>query len=402
MGNSTGEERDRSTIDEAALEGGRVAIRWRDGHRSIFPSIWLRHSQSRPFVPGRNAGSEGSVGHDEATALSADVTPEGNLRVTWSTNGEVGDFEAAWLREHCNAAAERARRRRPVKIWDASLSEDPPRASYERVRTSDEDRLALYKQVLDYGIVIVEDVPAVSGEVAEVGTLFGLVRLSAYGNVDEDVRVEDVRVDPSVTVGTTKSDFLGPHTDTCWRLSLSGLVLMHCLKGSVSGGESLLVDGFKVCEILRRRYPEAFDLLSRVPLAYSVSVDNGDEWRALGRVITCDTEGNVVGFRFNERSLALLDLPQDMIEPAYTAIENLQEIIYDQSLWLISKLEPGSLVVMDNQRILHGRTAFDPTSGERHLQHCSVERDVFYNKYRQLARALGDDSWNQVLTWGVF
>ena len=91
-----------------------------------------------------------------------------------------------------------------------------------------------------------------------------------------------------------------------------------------------------------------------------------------------------------------------MIEPVYTALDSLLDVIYDQSLWLTRKLEPGSLMVMDNQRILHGRMAFDPTSGERHLQHCSVERDVFHNNFRQLARKLGDDSWDQVLSWGVF
>ena len=168
------------------------------------------------------------------------------------------------------------------------------------------------------------------------------------------------------------------------------------------GVETLLVDGFKVCESLRQRHPEAFDLLSRVPLAFTASVDNGDEWRALGRVITCDPEANVVGFRFNERSMTQQDLAEDLIEPVYAALESLLDVLYDQTLWLISKLEPGTLVVMDNQRILHGRTAFDPAAGERHLQHCSVDRDDFHNKYRQLARALGDDSWNQVLSWGVF
>lgn len=397
---STGEDRDRSTIDDAALEGRRVVIRWRDGHRSIFHSIWLRHSHSFPFFPGRDVGSERRVGRDEAAPLSVDLTPEGNLRIAWSPKGDVSEYAAAWLRDHCSSTGERARRRRPVVTWDASIAEDPPRASYERVRTNDEARLALYDQVLDYGFAILEDVPSVSGEVAKVGAHFGLVRLSAYGNAD-DPRVEDVRVDPGLTMGTTKSDFLGPHTDTCWRLSLSGLVLMHCLKGSASGGETLLVDGFKVCEVLRQRYPEAFDLLSRVPLAYTSSVENGDEWRALGRVITCDPEGNIVGFRFNERSLARLDLPEDMIEPVYSAIESLLDVLYDRALWLQRKLAPGALLVMDNQRVLHGRTAFDPTSGERHLQHCSVERDVFHNKYRQLARALGDERWDQVLTWGV-
>jgi hypothetical protein len=35
------------------------------------------------------------------------------------------------------------------------------------------------------------------------------------------------------------------------------------------------------------------------------------------------------------------------------------------------------------------------------MQHCSVDRDLFHNNYRRLARALGDDDWNQVLPWGV-
>ena len=114
MGVSTGEERDRSTINDATLEGRRVVIRWRDGHRSIFHSIWLRHSHSFPFFPGQDVGGERRVGRDEATPLSVDLTPEGNLRIAWSPKGDVSEFEAAWLRDHCSSTGERARRRRPV------------------------------------------------------------------------------------------------------------------------------------------------------------------------------------------------------------------------------------------------------------------------------------------------
>ncbi len=96
-----------------------------------------------------------------------------------------------------------------------------------------------------------------------------------------------------------------------------------------------------------------------------------------------------------------LDLPEDLIEPVYAALASLETILYDPALWLRRRLEPGEVLVLDNQRVLHGRTLFDPAAGKRHLQTCSVERDLFHNNYRRLARALGDADWNQALSWGV-
>ena len=37
---------------------------------------------------------------------------------------------------------------------------------------------------------------------------------------------------------------------------------------------------------------------------------------------------------------------------------------------------------MDNHRVLHARTAFDPTSGHRHLQGCYIEHDGPDTRYR--------------------
>jgi hypothetical protein len=154
--------------------------------------------------------------------------------------------------------------------------------------------------------------------VVEVGGLFGLVRLSPYGQ--DNGRYENVQSDPKLNVGTRQSHALGPHTDTCWRLSLSGLVLMHCLKAHEVGGESLLVDGFKACERLRQEAPDSFDLLSRVPLKFGASVSNGDEYRGFGRLISLDAEGKVIGFRYNENSVRPLELPEDLVAPVYGAL----------------------------------------------------------------------------------
>ncbi len=50
------------------------------------------------------------------------------------------------------------------------------------------------------------------------------------------------------------------------------------------------------------------------------------------------------------------------------------------------RLHPGDVMCMDNYRILHGRTEFDPNSGPRHLQGCYVDRDDFLSRIRTLER----------------
>jgi gamma-butyrobetaine dioxygenase len=39
------------------------------------------------------------------------------------------------------------------------------------------------------------------------------------------------------------------------------------------------------------------------------------------------------------------------------------------------RMEAGDVLVVDNHRVLHGRTAFDPSRGSRHLQGCYIDHD---------------------------
>ena len=50
------------------------------------------------------------------------------------------------------------------------------------------------------------------------------------------------------------------------------------------------------------------------------------------------------------------------------------------------KLEPKDLIMMDNYRVLHGRTKFDPQEGERHLQGCYIDFDSTEGRLRHLKR----------------
>ncbi len=45
--------------------------------------------------------------------------------------------------------------------------------------------------------------------------------------------------------------------------------------------------------------------------------------------------------------------------------------------------------MMDNRRLLHGRTGFDPGEGLRHLQGCYIDIDGPRSLYRVVRRRLG-------------
>ena len=47
---------------------------------------------------------------------------------------------------------------------------------------------------------------------------------------------------------------------------------------------------------------------------------------------------------------------------------------------------PGDLLMMDNYRLLHGRTEFNPNEGNRFLQGCYIDYDSTEGKLRHLKR----------------
>ena len=51
-------------------------------------------------------------------------------------------------------------------------------------------------------------------------------------------------------------------------------------------------------------------------------------------------------------------------------------------------LGAGQLMMFDNNRVMHGRTGFDPSEGLRHLQGCYIDQDGPRTRFRVLSRRL--------------
>ena len=391
-----------SRILSAALDGSKVRLVWSDSIRQELHSKCLRHS---PGFPGgeRPAGVEGRFPSSPQGLVPerAELTADGDLQLCWQPGGLQSKHSIEWLRAQLDLLQARGQHPPGQIIWDATRIEDLPKPAYSALMADEEARLELFEQVLNWGVTLIRGVPAQPGTVETVAGWFGQIQPNPYADDPARPLVSSIRVDPAQPVATRMSHFLGPHTDTCWRQSLIGLLLMHCLQAHPEGGRSMLVDGYAVATRLREQAPEAFALLSTVPIAFGSVVADRDDWRASGRVISVSADRVVEGIRYNGNSIGQLDLPDDLVEPVYAALESFESILYDRSLWWRPLLAPGDLLVIDNHRVLHGREAFDAAAGERHIQCCNVERDDFHNSYRRLAKRLGVGDWGKRLSAGV-
>ena len=70
----------------------------------------------------------------------------------------------------------------------------------------------------------------------------------------------------------------------------------------------------------------------------------------------------------------------------YRARKKLSDLYNSEKFRIQFKLEQGDLLMMDNYRLLHGRTEFDINEGNRFLQGCYIDFDSTEGKLRHIKR----------------
>jgi alpha-ketoglutarate-dependent taurine dioxygenase len=231
------------------------------------------------------------------------------------------------------------------------------------------------------GFAVMNGLPNRSGALLDVVALFGYVRETNYGKWFE-VRSE---VNP-VNLAYTGLG-LQVHTDNPYRDPVPTLQLLACLVNSAAGGDSIVVDGFHAAQILRAEDAAAFEMLARhsVPFVYAGS--SGVRLECRKPMIELAPEGHVVAIRFNNRSTAPFAVPYDAMERFYAAYRRFAQILERPGLQVRFKMAPGDLFIVDNTRVLHGRTGFSGV-GSRHLQGCYADKDGLLSTLAVLERKM--------------
>jgi gamma-butyrobetaine dioxygenase len=370
----------------ADLAGVRVvdgSLLWQPpaGPAWAVSSDWLR--DSCPCAACRHPGNGQKLYAitdlpDDLQAASAEAQADGGVLVHWS-DGHRSVYPAAWLHDHALSEPARQARRVSPTLWTGALRDHLPVADWPVLLADPALELRWLDQYAALGFGLLRQVPTEPGQVALVGDRLGFVRVTNYG------RLFDVKSVPNPTNLAYTAVGLGVHSDNPYRHPSPGVQLLHCLESEAPGGDTLLVDGFHAAQILRREDPGGFDLLTRVPMNFRYA-DAGTELRARQTLISTDMDGVVRAVHFNNRSADWLDAPADLAQAWYRAYRAFARILKRPELELVFRLAPGDCVVMQNDRTLHGRTAFDPGRGRRHLQGCYIDGDALESRRLVLRR----------------
>ena len=156
------------------------------------------------------------------------------------------------------------------------------------------------------------------------------------------------------------------------------------LANECEGGESSIVDGFRVLDQLRREHPGLFGVLCRVPVPFRLASEH-DESYAVNPMVELDGDGNVRLLRFNTQQMKTIPLTEPRLAEYYAAYHELSTRVNDPGSQVSLRLEGGQILLIAAHRVLHGRTALGSV-GRRHLQDAYFEHDNVRNHLNLLHR----------------
>jgi gamma-butyrobetaine dioxygenase len=361
------------------LGADTLTLSWADGSLGQFPHIWLRDNCPSGFHPQTEERIVDLMTLPEAPVPRTAACEGTDLVIEWADDGHVSRFSLAWLFDHRPGhRAFDAAAYDPV-IWAADLGETGvPHYGADDLMQDDNALRDWINDTARYGVTIVTGVPRKSGAGAAIARRIHFLRETNFGVTFEVMN----KPDPNNIAYTAEA--LTLHTDLPNQELPPGYQFLHCIANEATGGGSIFADGFALAAALRRTDPDAFTLLSSVPIPFRFH-DRTDDLRSRRPVIALDHDGNVIELNWSVHLGDAFDMPADQMVAYYRAYRAFMALTRNPAFQVTLRLNGGDMAVFDNRRILHGRAAFDPTTGFRHLQGYYVDRGEFDSKRRVMA-----------------
>ena len=230
-----------------------------------------------------------------------------------------------------------------------------------------------------HGYVVFRNTPAEVGTVARVADRLGYLVGQNFG------WVFDVEAKPSPTDLAYTAFALAAHSDEPYRRPVPGIQMLHCIRNEAVGGDSTLVDGLAAALALEAEHPDWHAALVETEVVWRYDMGT-DTVVNRGHLLEYDRHGRYRQIRLNTKLDEPIVRPGVDLDAFYAGRRWLTAWTNDPAHQVTFRLEPGDLMFMDNHRALHGRTAFDPTTGHRHLQGCYIEHDGPDTMYRLAVR----------------
>jgi alpha-ketoglutarate-dependent taurine dioxygenase len=326
------------------------------------------------------------------------LLPDGKLEVTWHNDipgygdSHVSTYSKEFLdgfSGHFDGGRDQGLLRiRSQKIWTQSLISNKVKfIDFDKYMSSDSVLYDALVQLRVYGLLFIRGVPDSTTAVEDIGERIGDLKHTFYG------RTWDVKSVPEAENIAYTNRFLGLHMDMLYTSAPPSLQLLHCLKNSCEGGSSLFSDSTNAAVQLLLEDTKKFKALAETRMIFHYK-NGGRNYVQARKAIEVWEAGSTTISRVNwsppfqapfQLHKGILDNANlDKFETQVKAMKSFVKYIEDPKNVYEHRLQEGECVIFDNRRVLHGRRAFDTSSGERWLKGAYLDAQVWEQRYLNL------------------
>ncbi|KIV89523.1 hypothetical protein PV10_06916 [Exophiala mesophila] len=283
---------------------------------------------------------------------------------------------------------------RPRKVWTRKTfrTAENVRIDFNDYMSDDETLARTLHLLWRDGLVFLDGVPEAEESVQNIVTRIGPLQNTFYGNT------WDVKSKPQAKNVAYTSKHLGFHMDLLYMKDPPGLQFLHCVHNTCEGGESRFADTLKAIDIMSRMHngPEMIQTLMDVPVRYEYDNDNFFYSDTKPTIMTRNPtpRQNVLHAR-NQDLISQIEhvywsppfvgnldssLPHSKLEKFIRASAIFSKLLNHVENVYSEKMDSGTCVIFDNQRVVHARNSFDLNSGKRWLRGAYLGHQDFVSK----------------------
>ncbi|EAW34386.1 TauD/TfdA family dioxygenase [Lyngbya sp. PCC 8106] len=351
------------------------------GDRSVtvngkrFHYIWLRDNCLSPkYYHPTSFQKMYDISEVTATPkpLNIELTDE-KLIVDWDEDPPHRSiFPISWLMSHAYDGDQGLKPSREKILWDkAWVDIHLPKW----INAQSGDSQTWRNQLLTLGFTIVKNLPDedLDNFISDIGPAHYLGKYGRYSPVKAIPNAQDLSL-------SAEGNELSPHTDITFMSTPPLVQLLYCVENLATGGESVLVDGFKVARDFQQHHPQYFEILTKVPVKFEQFYQEWEYYVSRTTpIIELEQDGLVSGIYFSHKNFSS-QLPFDQVEEFYEAYKTFFLYLKNPAYQYWFRLEPGDCLLVENFRVLHGRKAFNPNSGMRHLEVAYMDLQYFVGR----------------------
>ncbi len=332
-----------------------------------FPNIWLRdHAKDKVNWDSRSnqrktftAGLKSNIYIKESTILDNGKY----IDILWSDLEKPVKYSSEFL---LNNSLNKDKPDNKLKLWKNNNIKREVFFDFKKAISKKGFKFFL-KNLHDYGFCVLTNCETKMKSVEIIANKIGYVRQSIFGGL------WSFESDKNMADSAYTQDELRPHTDSTYSNDAPGLQLLLCCHYDAQGGESIMVDGFKIAETIKNKNKDLFKILSTVEVPGNY-IGDGVFLEAKRPIFKLDSNKEILQVSFNNYDRAPFRLENDLTIKFYEAIKEFDILANNNDFQWRYILKPGELLIFNNWRILHGRGSF---KGDRKMKGCYINKEDF-------------------------